>query len=88
MKKEQWDKIVSDLRSKGISNFTCPMCKKNQFNLLNDVLVLFPSKENRNISLSEYIPSAGIVCTNCGYISLFAINVASPTVFQELGKDE
>ncbi len=88
MKKEHWNQIVSDLQQNGFKSFHCPVCKNNNFNLLDDIIPLISVTGKRNISLNEYIPAAGIVCSKCGHISMFAVSIASPTVFKEMNEEE
>ncbi len=70
---EKQKKIMAALKDKG-AILPCPRCGKQDFTLLDDYTTLAIQKNFDNIVIGgPSIPSAVVICSNCGYISLHAI---------------
>lgn len=62
--------------SERVPNVTCPMCHHNNFIIADGYFNMPISKNIKDIVIAgSTIPSIGIVCTNCGFISFHALGV-------------
>lgn len=68
-------KIANEL-SKRIPDLACPMCRKKNFIITDGY---FNSSINANLQEmvlgGPSIPSIGIICANCGFISQHALGI-------------
>lgn len=75
-------KIVEAL-SKKIPQLKCPMCNHNKFSLAEGYFNNF-IQDLKNISIGgPSIPTAAIICENCGFVSQHALGA-----LQLLSKEE
>ena len=67
-------KIIDALNSKGVKT-TCPMCGNKQFAIADGYFTQNIQKNfNQGIIIGgPAIPTIGIICSNCGFISQHAI---------------
>lgn len=67
---------IANVISSRIPNLACPMCHRNNFIITDGY---FNSSINANLQSmvlgGASIPSIGIVCANCGFISHHALGV-------------
>lgn len=68
-------RTIQILKEKGFGNYVCPCCGGKHFSVQSDIATITVTKEMKTIQLGTYIPSAVVVCTNCGNIQFFALNV-------------
>ena len=67
--------VLDALRSKGI-NPVCHVCSTNAWSVADQAVTLIVSKLDGGIALPPpAIPSAALVCNNCGNVRLFALSV-------------
>ena len=72
---EQKQKIIDALNSKN-AKAPCPRCGNNNFILVDGYFNQTMQTNFDNIFLGgPSIPSIGVVCTNCGFISQHALGV-------------
>ncbi|MBR4823890.1 MAG: hypothetical protein IKZ86_03765 [Spirochaetaceae bacterium] len=72
---EKKQEIIQALNSKQF-NIRCPMCGKNSFTLADAYIRLELQDDLHNINLGgPSIPTASIICTNCGFVSLHALGI-------------
>jgi hypothetical protein len=69
-------KEIGDKLNEKLKNAQCPMCSSTSFTLLDDYFsrVLQPDYTGLTIG-GPSIPTVGIFCNNCGFISEHAIGV-------------
>jgi hypothetical protein len=73
LSEEQKNKIKEALIKK-VPNLSCPMCKHNNFAMTQGYIVHTLQSNYSSVTLGgEAIPSIGIICNNCGFISQHAI---------------
>jgi hypothetical protein len=66
-------RIIERLNGK---NLICPMCQNNKFELLNGYLFETLQDSYTSVILGgSGVPTVGIYCLNCGFISQHAIGV-------------
>ena len=73
--KEQKDKIKVAFDSK-IQSLTCPMCQNKSF-VMADGYFNNTMQEDFSALIvgGQSIPTIGVICTNCGFVSQHAIGV-------------
>ena len=55
-------------------NLTCPMCGSKGFSLADGYLMNTIQTDLKSIALGgQAIPSVGVICNNCGFISQHAL---------------
>ena len=73
---DQKQNIIRLLTEHGISYAQCPMCHNNQFSVLDGYFSHTLQSDYKNILLGGLVvPSIGICCTKCGFISQHALGV-------------
>lgn len=63
------DQIIAKIQQRGIRH-ECELCGKNSWMLIEYVSVIVSSPSNFQ---TPHIPSAGLICKNCGNIRLLAL---------------
>ena len=67
--------LIADIKGR-IQNLTCPMCQHKNFIIADGYFNNVMQDNFQNINLGgPGIPTIGIVCTNCGFISQHALGV-------------
>lgn len=75
LSKTDKDRLVSIISAK-IPNAVCPMCQHNSFVLADGYFNIPISNSMNDVVLGgTTIPSIGVICTNCGFISLHALGI-------------
>ena len=70
---EQREKIREELTKK-IPNLTCPMCQNKNFTMAEGFFSNTLQANLSSIALGgQAIPTIGIICGNCGFVSQHAI---------------
>lgn len=73
LSEEQKSKIKEALLKKA-PNLTCPMCKTQHFAMAQGYMSLTLQSNYNSVALGgQVIPTIGIICENCGFISQHAI---------------
>lgn len=76
IRKEDAQLIVKTLNEKGLVN-ECPMCRKGPFLILDGYLaphLSANSEEATRVIGDKYLlPSFGLVCENCGFLSIHSL---------------
>lgn len=63
-----------DIIKERIPELQCPICHKKSFTLTDGYVSLHIQKRLDGVYLGgPMIPSVGLICNNCGYVSLHAI---------------
>jgi hypothetical protein len=73
---DQKQRIIDELNRRG-ANQPCPRCGQNQF-ALTDGYISHPLTNQTSgpfVIGGPAVPTIGVVCTNCGYLSEHAIGV-------------
>ncbi len=86
--KSELEKQLSDrLTEKLNGNIHCPMCGARNFHLL-DGFVSHPLQDDlKNYQIGgKSVPSVGVYCTNCGFISFHALGVVALEILKEAEK--
>jgi hypothetical protein len=59
---------------KKVHDLTCPMCKNKAFTMADGYFVNNMQKDINSINLGgQAIPTIGIICNNCGFVSQHAL---------------
>lgn len=67
-------KQIAQVLSERLGQFQCPMCHKGPFSILDGYVSVTLQSNLKSYALGgPSIPSVGVVCTHCGYISLHAL---------------
>jgi hypothetical protein len=70
---EQKEKIKEELLKK-VHTLTCPMCKEKNFTMAEGYFLNTMQADFSSLSLGgQAIPTIGIICNNCGFVSQHAI---------------
>lgn len=70
---EQKEKIKSELLKK-VPTLVCPMCQNKSFSMAEGYFSNTLQVDLNSLALGgQIIPSIGIICNNCGFISQHAI---------------
>lgn len=73
LKDEERNKIAKIL-SERIGNFTCPICKRGHFSLIDGYSSYALTDNYRKINIDgKIIPFTMLVCDNCGFITQHAL---------------
>ena len=73
MNREEINTIAQALTSK-IPSLRCPMCGKGPFTFVNGYLYNHVQDDYKHVVIgSQGIPTAVIVCSNCGFMSQHAL---------------
>ena len=74
MLNEEERKKIAKVLSERIGNFTCPICKKGHFSLIDGYSSHVLTDNYRMINLDgKMIPFIMLACNNCGFISQHAL---------------
>ena len=69
------DQLISELAKRGV-NHACEVCSKNDWAVVDQALSIQITDLTGNVRIpAPQIPSAGLVCNNCGNIRIFALGV-------------
>jgi hypothetical protein len=69
------DKLLAALSKRGI-NPLCECCGKNDWTVIDQAVSVQITDLSGNLRIpAPQVPSAGLVCNNCGNIRLFALGV-------------
>lgn len=89
MNKEKLTRIVKKLNAAVPGGFTCPICHARGFRLVDgfvsDVLSDVPGTimlEGRSVT------SVQLICSNCGFISQYALGVLDPEMLKSGGAND
>lgn len=76
MKKDDQRAIISALESKR-KNAKCPSCEESQWILAEQYIALSLQefKDNTNVLGGPSIPTVGLICKNCGYVSFHSTKI-------------
>ncbi len=70
---EEKDELKSSIESK-IHNLTCPMCQNKSFSMADGYFLNNMQKDLHSVNLGgQAIPTIGIICNNCGFVSQHAL---------------
>lgn len=70
---EQREKIKDELLKK-VPTLICPMCQAKSFTMAEGYFMNTMQTDLNSIALSgQAIPTIGIICNNCGFVSQHAI---------------
>ena len=73
---EEEKRKIANVLSSRISGIVCPMCHRNNFIILDGYFNQSINANYKGMVLGgPSIPSIGIVCANCGFISQHALGV-------------
>lgn len=73
MTNEQKEKIKAELLKK-VPVLTCPMCQNKSFSMANGYFSNTLQIDFNSLALGgKAIPTIGIICNNCGFVSQHAI---------------
>jgi len=79
-------KVIEALNKKGI-NANCEVCGRNDWSVADQAVMLTVSDLGGSFSIPPpNIPSAALVCNNCGNVRLFALGVLGVLDQKEGGK--
>ncbi len=68
-------RLIATLKEKGASS-NCEICNKNNWSIVNEGVALNISDFSGGLRLPQpNIPSAAMICNNCGNIRLFSLGV-------------
>ena len=71
--KEQKDKIKDELLKK-VPTLTCPMCQNKGFTMAEGYFLNTMQADLTSVNLGgQAIPTIGIICNNCGFVSQHAL---------------
>jgi hypothetical protein len=66
-------KIVDAMTSKGVTD-ECPFCHHKEWAVIGEVISVQIASFDGSVRLpAPFIPSAGLVCSHCGYIRLHTL---------------
>jgi len=69
------DKVIEALIKKGVAP-KCELCSRNNWSVVNQAVTLTVSDLTDGMILpTPNIPSAALVCKNCGNVRLFSLSV-------------
>lgn len=88
LSEEQAEKILAALDNKGV-NKTCPMCGNEEFTLIDGFTYHRLNQDPISGDLKiggPFIPTIGVICTNCGFLSEHAIGTLG--LLEELKEEE
>ena len=76
MDEKEKDRILKRF-SELIPNPECPMCLNRQFTIVDSYITMPVADEYQKLSplFKRAIPSVGVICTRCGYISIHSMSV-------------
>lgn len=70
---EQKEKIKSELLKK-VPNLVCPMCQNKSFSMADGFFSNTLQADFKSLALGgQAIPTIGIICNNCGFVSQHAV---------------
>jgi hypothetical protein len=70
---EQKEKIKAELLKK-VPTLTCPMCQNKSFSMAEGYFLNTIQADIESLALGgQVIPTIGIICNNCGFVSQHAI---------------
>lgn len=65
--------VIQFLQQKGIRNYKCPICQGNNFSIQNEIATISITDKLNTVQLGNHVPSAIMVCKNCGNLQFFAL---------------
>ncbi len=69
------DRLLAELSKRGI-NPECECCRKNDWTVIDQAVSVQITDLSGSVRIpAPEVPSAGLVCNNCGNIRLFALGV-------------
>jgi len=75
LSKDFKQKVLAAINSKKIKS-NCELCGQNNWSVADQAVTLLVSNLEGGISLPPpHIPTAALVCNNCGNVRLFALSV-------------
>lgn len=76
------DKIANDIANKGGLKNKCERCDSEHFSLLDGFFRLDAQQDlNETVIGGPSVPAFGMVCTDCGSISFFAVKNIYPDAY-------
>ena len=72
LNEEQWRQFQAELESLGVRTPLCPFCGRRGWHP-GDVVTENLMDEQRNVSLGGSVPMIQVICNNCRYVALFAM---------------
>ena len=67
---------IKEAFDKKVHNLTCPMCKHKNFTMADGYFLNTMQADINSVNLGgQAIPSVGIICSSCGFISQHALGV-------------
>jgi hypothetical protein len=70
----KFQQTIMDAIEKRVTNIKCPICKNNNFAVLDGYTRRFLNKDLNKVQIgSQNLPSATVICHSCGYIMDFSI---------------
>jgi hypothetical protein len=79
------ERLLETLRERK-ARAACEVCLENNWTVLDRPIAVLISKPGSGLSLGPHIPSAGLVCNNCGNIRMFALGALGLFEPKESGK--
>ena len=74
MLKEEEKKRIIEIMNHRIGHFSCPICHKGHFSLVDGYSSQGLSEDYKNVIFaSKVIPYVMLVCDNCGFVSHHAL---------------
>lgn len=72
-------RLIDELKNRGASS-NCEICNKNDWSIINEGVALNISDFSVGLRIPQpNIPSAALICNNCGNIRLFSLGVLNLT---------
>ena len=81
-------RVVKQLKKKGALQYSCPVCKGTNFAVQGEIATISTTNTINTLNLGTYVPCAMMICTNCGNIKLFALEILDNEDSSNVGTQE
>lgn len=68
----EFTKLLND-KTGGRELPSCPFCGKSEYAAPQEMVPMIVSKQYEGLQLGPVIPTAPLICRNCGYVNFFAL---------------
>ena len=66
-------KAVQELARRGVRAPKCPYCGGMKFSISGELATISVTKQIGSVDIGTHIPSAVLICENCGNLQFFAL---------------
>lgn len=81
-------RVVKQLTKKCALQYTCPVCKGTNFAVQGEIATISTTNSINTLNLGNYVPCAMMICTNCGNVTFFALEILDNEDSSNVGTQE